>query len=103
VPLEPITDEELIIQMFKNNQMREVMLMIKQIDKDHNGYVTLTELDDILKIRYESLKNKDLSLVINKFASIQNRILIDYKLFRDWVQACFKKIHEQLLRHKVKK
>jgi len=28
------------------------MKMIKEIDKDHNGYVTTTELDDILKIIY---------------------------------------------------
>ena len=28
------------------------MTIIKSIDKDHNGYVTSTELDDILKILY---------------------------------------------------
>ena len=28
------------------------MRIIKSIDKDHNGYVTSTELDDILKILY---------------------------------------------------
>jgi Ca2+-binding EF-hand superfamily protein len=30
------------------------MLTIKQIDKDHNGYVTRNELDDILKMYYKT-------------------------------------------------
>lgn len=30
----------------------EVMRVIKYIDKDHNGYITSTEMDDILKINY---------------------------------------------------
>lgn len=28
------------------------MKMVYNIDKDHNGYITTTELDDILKIAY---------------------------------------------------
>ena len=35
-----------------DNKMEEVMRVIGQIDKDHNGYVTVTELDDILKLNY---------------------------------------------------
>ena len=35
-----------------DNKMDEVMHIIGQIDKDHNGYVTVTELDDILKLHY---------------------------------------------------
>lgn len=42
--------------MYENNsRMREIMLNIKEIDKDHNGYVTRTELDDILKINVPDL------------------------------------------------
>jgi Ca2+-binding EF-hand superfamily protein len=29
------------------------MRRIKEIDKDHNGYVTSTELDDIIKLSYK--------------------------------------------------
>ena len=36
--------------------------MIKDIDASHNGYVTSTELDDILKLNYAlELGNRDLS------------------------------------------
>lgn len=60
------------------------MRMIKEIDASHNGYVTSTELDDIIKIIYkEELGNRDLKNIIKKYSSIQNRILIDYKKFKD--------------------
>lgn len=62
------------------------MKSIKDIDKEHNGYVTITELDDILKIYYKKeLTDKNLKEIFKPFASIQNRILIDYKKFRDFL------------------
>ena len=70
-----------------DNKMEEVMRVVGQIDKDHNGYVTATELDDILKLNYpDEFRDKLLAPVIKKFSSVQNRILIDYKGFRDWVK-----------------
>jgi len=30
------------------------MYLIKQIDKDRNGYVTRNELDDIIKLEYKA-------------------------------------------------
>jgi len=60
------------------------MRAIKDIDKEHNGYVTSTELDDILKISYrKELTDKNLKNLFKPYASIQNKILIDYKKFRD--------------------
>ena len=62
------------------------MKNIKEIDKDNNGYVTNQELDDIFKMHYEKeLGNKDLKKLFKPFASIQNRILIDYKKLRDHI------------------
>lgn len=69
------------------------MRTINEIDKEHNGYVTVTELDDILKLNYgDILECRDLIPIIKKFSSIQNRILIDYKGFRDWVKLEIKKL-----------
>jgi hypothetical protein len=62
--------------------MVEIMRAIKDIDKERNGYVTSTELDDILK---NELKDKDLMPIFSPYASIQNKILIDYKKFRDYL------------------
>jgi Ca2+-binding EF-hand superfamily protein len=60
------------------------MRSIKSIDRDGNGYVTNTELDDILKLTFpDELPYKRLKPLFKEFASIQNRILIDYKKFRD--------------------
>jgi Ca2+-binding EF-hand superfamily protein len=86
VKIGPITEREFLEVVWRDNKIKQVMLMIKQIDRDHNGYVTASELDDIVKIVYaESLKTKDLIPIMSKFCSIQNRILIDYKKFRDWI------------------
>lgn len=45
----------------RNLKLAHVMRSIKQIDQDNNGYVTSTELDDILKLTFvEELKGKNL-------------------------------------------
>lgn len=47
------------------------MKKIRDIDREHNGYVTSTELDDILKLTYPvELKDKNLKLIFKPFASI---------------------------------
>ena len=33
-----------------------MMGTINEIDRDHNGYVTKTELEDILKLKYTALE-----------------------------------------------
>jgi Ca2+-binding EF-hand superfamily protein len=51
--------------------MTELQRTIMEIDKDHNGYVTYTELDDILKLYYpDQLEQKDLLPLIKKFSSV---------------------------------
>ena len=71
------------------------MNTIKQIDKDHNGYVTRNELDDIIKNNYpKELEDKNIMQIINKFGSIQNKILIDYKAFKTWLITELNKIKE---------
>jgi Ca2+-binding EF-hand superfamily protein len=47
------------------------MRTIGSIDKDHNGYVTASEMDDILKLFYnEEFESRDLLPLIKKFSSI---------------------------------
>lgn len=76
--------------------MVDIMRRIKDIDKEHNGYVTVTELDDILKICYKKeLADKNLKTIYAPFASIQNKILIDYKKFRDYCLASINKHKER--------
>ena len=63
-----------------NNKLAEIMGKINEIDSDRNGYVTKTELDDILKMLYEEeLGDKELTNVMRPFCCIQNKILVDYK------------------------
>ena len=88
-----ITEQEFLDIVKKQPRVvfDQVMSTINEIDKDHNGYVTKTEIEDILKLKYpEFFESRDLIPIIKKFSSIQNKILIDYKGFRDWVRLEFK-------------
>ena len=74
------------------------MNIIREIDKDRNGYVTSNELTDIIKMIYpKDLKAAILEPIFKKFASSANQILIDYKQFRDWLRL---EVHELLSNQK---
>jgi Ca2+-binding EF-hand superfamily protein len=69
--LTPIDQSEFVKVFAKNNKLPDVMLVIKQIDRDHNGYITRNEMDDILKMTYrEEFLDKNLYSIINKFGSL---------------------------------
>lgn len=69
--LKPISPEKLAKVILNDNKLVDIMRAIKQIDKDHNGYVTSTELDDILKLSYKKeLANKNLKNLFKPFSSI---------------------------------
>jgi Ca2+-binding EF-hand superfamily protein len=50
IVLVPITESEFFKVLHANNKLREIMLMVREIDGDHNGYITYQELDDIIKL-----------------------------------------------------
>lgn len=54
--------------------------MLKELDPERNGYVTNQELEDVFRSVYpEKLKNVNLKRIFASYASIQNKLLIDYK------------------------
>ena len=51
--------------------MLDIMKRINEIDKEHNGYVTSTELDDILKLSYKNkLSEFNVKRIFKPYASI---------------------------------
>lgn len=69
--MKPISEKELVQIIANNNKLVELIKTIKEIDKQRNGFVTTTELDDILKILYKTeLENRDLMPIMKKYASI---------------------------------
>ena len=81
--LQEISFNTFVRLLKESDKIIDVFKIIKEIDQDHNGFVTLNELDDILKlICSEQLADKNLEIIIKKFCSMQNKILIDYKRFR---------------------
>ena len=78
------------------------MKTVYSIDKDRNGYVTVTELDDILKLFYpDQLESRNITPIIKRFSSIQNRILVAYKDFREWVAMEVAKLEKAKQDYKV--
>lgn len=95
-PLKEISHGEFIQTIYKNNKLKEIMFFISQID-NHTGCVTKNELDDIIKKMYpEQLRDKNLIPIISMFSSSQNKILIDYKSFRDWILKGLAKLELKL-------
>ena len=69
--LRPISEREMVQVINKDNKLVEIIRTIKEIDKQHNGFVTVTELDDILKMLYKKdLEDRDLRPIMRKYASI---------------------------------
>lgn len=85
----------------KKDRLQQVIMTIRQIDKDHNGYVTRNELDDILKLYFEEFITKDLDNIVNQFSSLQNKILISYMNFLDWVKNTLKVLENKEKREKL--
>lgn len=84
--LVPISESQFMEIIRNNNKMVQIMSMIYEIDKDANGYVTSTEIDDILKILYPNeFGNKKLKNILKPFCSSANKVLLDYKAFRKFM------------------
>jgi len=67
----PINAHDFIMIFYNENKLMDIMRTIGEIDKDRNGYVTATELDDILKLYYpEQLEPRNIMHLIKKFSSI---------------------------------
>jgi hypothetical protein len=87
IKLVPITENDFLQVFTRENKLKEIMLSIRSIDPIFNGIVTRNELDDILKLHHsKELDNKDLMPLMKRFASVQNKILIDYKGFMQWIK-----------------
>lgn len=101
-PLKEISHGEFIQVIYKNNKLKEIMFNISQID-NHTGCVTKNELDDIVKMMYpEQLRDRNLLPIISMFSSSQNKILINYQKFRDWILKGLAKIELKLEERRLK-
>ena len=59
---------------------------MREIDGASTGFVTKTELDDILKVLYEDeLGNRDLGDLLQPYCSVTNKILVNYRSFKEFL------------------
>jgi hypothetical protein len=68
------------------------------MDLDKNGYVTDTELDDLLKVLWTELKPFDLIPIIKMFLAVGSTILVDYKKFKEYVMIAVQQANQQVER-----
>lgn len=89
----PLSEAELVAIFLKENKMTEFLRLCREINPDKNGVITVVELDDILRILYEDeLEGRDLSELYEPYCSIQNKILVDYRGFRENLHKKIKEI-----------
>lgn len=83
-------DENFIIKMAlqKKDKWGGIWRTIKTIDKDSNGFVTPSELEEIFKEWFPlELNGKTLVNVFKKYRSETNKNFINYKLMKDYING----------------
>ena len=76
--------------------MRVATSVLKELDPSANGYVTNQELEDTFKLAYpKQLENCNLKKCFSRFASIQNKLLIDYKKMLKYIQNAIQGSHDK--------
>lgn len=83
-------DENFVIRMAiqKKDKWGGIWRTMKTIDKDSNGFVTASELEEIFKEWFPlELNGKALVNVFRKYRSEQNKNLINYKLLKDYING----------------
>lgn len=89
--LVPIDEREFYELFLKDNRLKQMDNMLREIDhfpgsSGRTGFCTRQELDDILKIIFkEELEQRDLEEIIAPFSPIQNKILVNYRQFRQHI------------------
>ena len=68
--LNPISEMDFLMFIYRSDKLGEVWTTIRKIDRERNGYITSTELDDILKVVFPELLDSDLLPIIKPFCSI---------------------------------
>ena len=72
--------------MLKDDRLKEIVLALRTIDPDRNGYVTQQELDDIFRESYrDQMEGKHIFELLKDFRCVTNKILVDYNKFKKWV------------------
>jgi hypothetical protein len=87
IELKPISEQDFVKLIAANNKLKDIFFKIREIDRFRNGFVTELELDDIIKIVYDELIENDIGPIIKPFCCKENKILIDYKKFREHVNS----------------
>ena len=65
-----MSDADFLVVMMDKDKVKQLVTTVKSIDKSHTGFVTKTELDDIIKLLAPAVKNRDLNLIYRPFCAV---------------------------------
>lgn len=85
--LMPISEIDMFKIISLNPNMYELWKDTRKQDRDSNGFLTLSELNTTFQKFYPKLRGKSLFKVFKPFTSIQNKSLVDYKRFKEYVES----------------
>ena len=89
--LQPATESDFLNAFLGENKLDEISRLLREIDQAKTGFVTKTELADILRLLYEDeLGEKDLEEFLEPYCSSINKILVDYRAFKEYLFAKLK-------------
>jgi len=80
-----ISEDDFFKILTQKPAMLDFWKNIRKQDADSNGFLTLTELSSTFQLFYPKLKGKSLFKIFKPFTSIQNKQLVDYKKFKDYI------------------
>jgi Ca2+-binding EF-hand superfamily protein len=83
--LMPISEDYLLKVLTTHPNMNDLWKQTRKQDLDANGFLTLSELNVTFQSFYPDLEGKSLFKVFRPFASVQNKSLVDYKKFREYI------------------
>lgn len=85
--LMPISEDDLLKVLASQPSMKELWKEVKKYDIDSNGFLTISELNSLFFQTYPELEGKSLFKIFRPFSSIQNKSIVDYKKFKEYLLA----------------
>jgi len=81
-----ISEDDFFKILRQKTSMVDFWKNIRKQDRDSNGFLTLSELSSTFQSFYPKLEGKSLFKIFKPFTSIQNKQLVDYKKFKEYIE-----------------
>ena len=98
----PISEEQLLQIISEVKGFKDLHREFKKWDLDTNGYLTITELNQIFIQIYPKLEGRSLYKIFRPFSSIQNKSLVEYKKLTEYLKGRIEQLPQKAQPSKLK-